>query len=246
MADNKVKADGEYNRELDEIVSRYALRKQGQDAQYLWTNPAVNLPELEKDFAMLQFFARAGMTDFSRLTLLEVGCGGGSNLLAFLRWGFDPANLVGNDLLPPRLTYARRRLPPEVRLIEGDASVLDCGQFDIVYQSTVFSSVLDANFQMKLAKHMWNMTRPGGAVLWYDFCYNNPRNPDVRGVPSRRIRQLFPESKMIMKRVTLAPPISRPVSRISSRLWSLLNGMPFLRTHALCWIPKPAQKALAA
>ena len=28
---------------------------------------------------------------------------------------------------------------------------------------------------------------PGGGVLWYDFTVNNPRNPDVRGVPMKRV-----------------------------------------------------------
>lgn len=229
----------DYKRELDAIVSRYALRGSRQDVpRYKWIDPAVHMAEYEKERAMLQLFARAGLTDLSRLTLLEVGCGNGVNLLRFISWGFDPANLVGNDLLPARVAVARRRLPEELTLTEGDASILDCGQFDIVYQSTVFSSILDGDFQMKLASHMWNMTRPGGAVLWYDFCYNNPANPHVRGVPMRRIRQLFPESKPVMKRVTLAPPISRAVTRYSHRFYPLLNALPLLRTHALCWIPK--------
>jgi hypothetical protein len=82
------------------------------------------------------------------------------------------------------------------------------------------------------------MTKPGGGVLWYDFCYNNPKNRDVRGVPMRRVRELFPESSPIMRRVTLAPPISRVVTRLSSGLYPMLNALPLLRTHALCWIPK--------
>jgi hypothetical protein len=36
-----------------------------------------------------------------------------------------------------------------------------------------------------------------GGGFWYDFTYNNPHNPDVRGVPVKRIRQLFPEAQMI-------------------------------------------------
>jgi len=36
--------------------------------------------------------------------------------------------------------------------------------------------------------------------------YNNPCNPDVRGVPLHRIRQLFPEGKIHHWKLTLAPP----------------------------------------
>lgn len=235
------------NAELDAIASRYALRDtEEKKACYSWLNPDVHLSAHESDRAMLNLFARAGIRDLSRLSLLEIGCGGGGNLLRLLRWGFDPANLYGNELLPARFGEARRRLPAAVTLLEGDASELDCGAFDIVFQSTVFSSILDDRFQEKLANRMWDMTRPGGAVLWYDFSYDNPRNPDVRGVPPRRIRQLFPHSAPVMRRVTLAPPVSRPLTRISARLYPVLNALPLLRTHILCWIPKAADRDTVA
>jgi hypothetical protein len=73
-------------------------------------------------------------------------------------------------------------------------------------------------------------------VLWSDFTYNNPNNPDVRGVPVNRIRELFPNGKLMVRRVTLAPPIARRVCRIHPALYSLFNVFPFLRTHVLCWI----------
>lgn len=231
--------ESEYHAEVSAIVSRYALRDAKEDAQrYSWLKPEVHWAAMESDRAMLRLFAGAGFDDFSRVSVLEVGCGGGANLLRFLRWGFDPANLVGNELLPASLALARRRLPDEVELIGGDASELDCGMFDIVYQSTVFSSILDDGFQHKLAQRMWAMTRPGGGILWYDFCYDNPKNRNVRGVPLRRVRELFPESVPVTRRVTLAPPISRMATRISPYFYPILNALPLLRTHALCWIPK--------
>lgn len=226
--------------ELSAIASRYAAREQRGDARrYSWMNPDVYMSVLAADRTMLELFAHAGIADLSRLSVLEVGCGTGGNLLKLLRWGFDPARLVGNELLPARVAEARRRLPAEVRLIEGDACRLLCDPFDIVYQSTVFSSILDGALRKKLADRMWQMTKPGGGVLWYDFCYDNPNNPDVRGVRASEIRRLFPESEPIIRRVTLAPPIGRLVARLSPHLYSVLNAIPLLRTHAMCWIPKP-------
>jgi len=61
--------------------------------------------------------------------------------------------------------------------------------------------------------------RPGGGVLWYDFTVNNPRNPDVRGVPIRRVRALFPQGRMQAQRVTLAPPIARAVTHVHASLY---------------------------
>ena len=86
---------------------------------------------------------------------------------------------------------------------------------------------------------MWRWLRPGGGVLWYDFTYDNPRNPDVRGIPVKRIQTFFPDGRIDVRRVTLAPPISRVVCKIHPSLYTLFNVTPLLRTHVLCWIQKP-------
>ena len=80
--------------------------------------------------------------------------------------------------------------------------------------------------------------RPGGAVLWYDFTVNNPRNPDVRGVPLPRVRNLFPQGRPRHRRLTLAPPLARAVTRIHPGLYPV-HALPVLRTHVLAWIDKP-------
>jgi hypothetical protein len=77
-------------------------------------------------------------------------------------------------------------------------------------------------------------------VLWYDFTVNNPGNPDVRGVPVSRIRELFPHGHLSTRRLTLAPPIARCVCRVHPMLYSWFNTVPLLRTHVLAWIEKPA------
>jgi ubiquinone/menaquinone biosynthesis C-methylase UbiE len=147
---------------------------------------------------------------------------------------------VANDLLEDRLSVARERLPSGVTFLEGDARNLDFKDtsFDIVIQSTVFSSILDNSVQEDLAQKMWQWVMPGGCVLWYDFIYNNPKNPDVRGVPIKRIRELFPGGDIFVKKVTLAPPIARFITSITPNLYSFFNLFPILRTHVLCWIKK--------
>lgn len=172
---------------------------------------------------------------------LVIGCGEGSNLYELLRLGFLPENLVGNELLEHRARIARSGLPAATEVICGDATQLpsEIGVFDIVYQSTVFTSLLDDAFQEALAARMWSLVKPGGGVLWYDFTFDNPRNPDVRGVPLQRVRQLFPGAQIVDWRLTLAPPISRRVTKISPSLYGVFNLFPFLRTHILCWIKKP-------
>ena len=124
--------------------------------------------------------------------------------------------------------------------MQGDATLLTPtdASVDIVMQSTVFSSLLDNAFQQRLADAMWAAVKPGGGVLWYDFTVNNPRNADVRGVPLKRVRELFPHGDVRAQRITLAPPIARAVTRVHPSLYTLLNTVALLRTHVLAWVAK--------
>jgi len=73
-------------------------------------------------------------------------------------------------------------------------------------------------------------------MLWYDFLYDNPFNKDVRGIPVREIKRLFPLASGIdIYPVTLAPPLGR----IIGGLYPFVNRIfPFLRTHVVAVIYK--------
>jgi len=196
----------------------------------------------EKDRALVRMLKSSGMAErIAERRVLEIGCGSGSNLLRFVRMGFRPQNLVGNDLLADRLHEAETILPSSIRLIPGDAAGMECSEqsFDIVCAFTVFSSILDDGFQNRLATKIWQFVKPGGGVLWYDFIYNNPANPDVRGIPIRRVRELFPHSRPRIRRITLAPPLGRLITRLHPALYTIFNLVPLARTHVLCWLSKP-------
>ena len=225
--------------DLDAMAARYARR--GSPDRYSMLQPDVWQSVQERQRAMLGFFNRAGWVDLVDKHAVEVGCGAGGNLLELLRLGFLPERLTGIELLPDRAEHARHVLPKALHLIEGDAcqAPIGPGTQDLVLQSTVFSSLLDDATRATLAAAMWRWLAPGGAVLWYDFTVNNPRNPDVRGVPLAEVRTLFPQARITAQRVTLAPPLARAVCRIHPRLYPLLNAMPLLRTHVLAWVVKP-------
>ena len=233
-----MKPGGEQN-ESAAVAERYARRRVGD--RYSLLRPEVWQSVHERQREMLRILARSGLHDPTVLRLLEVGCGSGGNLLELLRMGFVPEHLCGIELLPERWAQARHVLPAVLSLIEGDALKADvpAASQDIVFVSTVFSSLLDDAFQQRLADAMWRWVRPGGAVLWYDFTMNNPRNPDVRGVPLARVRALFGGRQPQARKVTLAPPIARAVCRLHPALYTLCNALPPLRTHLLCWIVKP-------
>jgi SAM-dependent methyltransferase len=227
--------------ELSAIRNRYERRKTpAVSSRYSMLRPAVYMAEQERERALIRWITQFRLAPLPDKRVLEVGCGHGSNALQLLRLGFSPHNVVVNELLEERARIARQRLPAAIQVLVGDASQLDLPQdsFDVVLQSTVFSSILDSEFQNILAVHLWKLVRPGGGVLWYDFIYDNPRNPDVRGVSITRIRQLFPEAQIRARSLTLAPPISRFVTRIHPGLYTWFRSAPFLRTHVLCWIRK--------
>ena len=221
------------------VAERYARR--GTSNRYSLLRPDVWQTLQERQRALLQMLVRHGATELPALRLTEVGCGAGGNLLELLRLGFDPAHLQGLELLPERHAQARAVLPAGTVVWLGDAThaeVAPASQ-DLVLQSTVFTSLLDDGFQQRLADTMWRWVKPGGAVLWYDFTVNNPRNPDVRGVPLARLRQLFPQACIDARRVTLAPPLARIVCAWHPSLYTVFNAVPLLRTHLLAWIQKP-------
>jgi SAM-dependent methyltransferase len=229
--------------EVDRIRERYERRDPAWEARRDdQLNPANYLYRQEKERAFIRWIKHARLEPVSGRRLLEIGCGVGGNLLQFLRLGFRPENLAGNDLLDAAIAEAAAVLPSSVSRRAGDASSMgEERSFDVVFQSTVFTSILDDAFQQALADQMWSLVKPVGGVLWYDFVYNNPANRDVRGVPVRRVAELFHGAPgMKVWRVGLAPPIRRAVARIHPAIYSALDAVPLLRSHVLCWIPTAA------
>ena len=128
---------------------------------------AVYLGMQEKERTIIRWINRFGIEPNENIRVLEIGCGSGSNLLDLIRLGFHPENIVGNELLEERANIARNRLPAATKIILGDAADIDIpgGPFDIVLPSTVFTSILDAHFQRRLADKMWELTKVGGGNI---------------------------------------------------------------------------------
>lgn len=227
--------------ELQKIAERYEQRKKTVPVGFYSLFHADGIARMqEKQRALLSLLKKNGISDLSATAILEIGCGSGTNLLELLQLGATPELLAANELLPDRIEQARNMLPASVHLHPGNVANLEFKDesFDIVYQSTVFTSILDDTLQQKIAQCMWRWTRKGGGILWYDFTFDNPKNRDVRGVPMKRIRELFPEGLISSKRITLAPPIAWRVARTHPWMYPILNAFPFLRTHLLCFIKK--------
>lgn len=164
--------------------------------------------------------------------VLEVGCGRGDWLRRLLARGATAERLHGVDLDGDRLAVARERCPgADLRTADAAALPWGDGAFDLVLQSTVFSSILDPEVRRTVAAEMRRVTAPDGAVLWYDFFFDNPCNRQVRGIGRRELARLFPGWRRDLRRTTLAPPLARPLARRSPRLADLLESLRVLDTH---------------
>jgi len=226
--------------EEEEIKKRYERRKNISSDRYSILSPATIMIEQEKERAMIRWIKENNIEPLENKKLLEVGCGNGTNIQKFIKFGFQPSNIFANDLLDERLRSAKKLLPAQVNFYGGSAMNLTFNEncFDIVFQSMVFSSILDLNYKSHLAEKMWHWVKPGGGILWYDFIFDNPQNPDVKSVKLEELKKLFKGAKIVYKKITLAPPISRIVTRIHPNLYYLFNSLYFLRTHLLVWIKK--------
>jgi SAM-dependent methyltransferase len=95
-------------------------------------------------------------------SLLEVGCGTGF-VLAGLHDAFPQLRLVGSELFAEGLEIARRRLPPEVELVELDARAMPYdGEFDLVGAFDVLEHIDE---DVSVLQGMHRAVRDGGGLL---------------------------------------------------------------------------------
>jgi ubiquinone/menaquinone biosynthesis C-methylase UbiE len=193
----------------------------------------------ERQEVLLRFFREIGLSTLQGLRVLDVGCGSGGHLRRLVDYGAEPANCYGIDPCRKSLAAARE-LNPNITFVEGGADQLPFPEnnFDLIFQFTVFTSVLDTRIRNSIAAEVRRVLRPGGYFIWYDFAVSNPRNPNVRGISRREITELLSGFRLKFLRVTLAPPIGRAVVKVFPSLYWILRAIPFLRTHYFCFAQK--------
>ena len=219
--------------EISRIRAEYERREREIPLDfYAWNRPVNQFFHYQTARGCIAALVEEGMFPLERLTVADIGCGTGMWLLEFLQWGARRRNLAGIDLSERRVQTARDALPgADIR--RGDAQELPWvdGSCDVVSQFTLFTSILAMSVKQKIASEMLRVLKPNGLIFWYDFRYNNPRNPNVRGVEAEEIRSLFPGCSVNLKRVTLAPPLARLIVPVSWVAALALEKLPFLRTH---------------
>jgi tellurite methyltransferase len=102
-----------------------------------------------------------------RMRVLDAGCGGGRNLIYFLRCGYD---VCGVDLSNEAVAHVRAlasglapHLPADnfrVEAVEA-MSFADAG-FDVVISSAVLHFARDEEHWQGMVREMWRVLKPGG------------------------------------------------------------------------------------
>lgn len=220
-------------REAKRILAEYERREKEIGREYYApTRPANLFVRHGQQRALLEALGRASALPLTGKRILEVGCGLGKWIPVFEEFGAERAVIAGVDLDPTRIAEARARFPG-ADLQAGDATKLPWrdASFDIVFQSLVFTSILDDSVRNAVATEMRRVLALDGVILWYDFSYDNPSNANVRGIRAGEIDRLFPGCKIELARVTLAPPLAR---RLVPRSWlaaSVLERLRLFNTH---------------
>jgi len=224
------------DQEIQRLVEVYRSYGESRAIQGRWDdgNPGNRAILRERQRAVRSWLAAHSMVPLAGRQILEVGCGSGRVLAGLLELGARPENLHGVDLLPERIAVARQHHPDiDFQLANAEELGFADAQFDLVLLFTVFSSILDDAMAHNIAREVIRVLKPGGAVVWYDLRYDNPRNPNVRGMPATAVRALFPGFDLHIHTVTLLPPLARRLGRATPVLYPALALIPALRTHYL-------------
>jgi SAM-dependent methyltransferase len=188
--------------------------------------------------------AAGGRVPLDGESVLDVGCGYGHFLGVLASLGADPSRLHGIDLVPERVEAARHRHPGiDFRVGNGAELPFEDGAFDLVLLFSVFTSILDPAMRRGLAAEVTRVLRVGGAILWYDFRYDSPRNPNVRGVGRAEIDRHFPGWPRRLETMTLLPPLARRLGPLTPTLYRALGAVPLLRSHYIGLLERPAEPA---
>jgi SAM-dependent methyltransferase len=188
----------------------------------------------EREKVLADLFFNSGFLPLADKRILDVGCGMGGVLTGFEGLGARPDNLFGVDLLAERIAKAKELFPRfSFQPANAEALPFPDSSFDLVALFTVFSSILSVEMTRNVAREVIRVLKPNGAIVWYDFRFNNPSNRNVLGVSARKIRSLFPGFLCRLRTVTLLPPLARRLGAFTRRLYSPLVAVPFLRSHYL-------------
>jgi SAM-dependent methyltransferase len=228
--------------ERERIVAEYGRRESDLPAdRYAPWQPAELFFRAGRLRVAAALLRSAGLFPSRGTRVLESGCGARGWIPDLLGWGVREADVSGVDLDEERIGQARESFPAaDLRVADASELPFADRSFGLVVLSTVLSSILDDVVRRRVAAEAARVVAADGGVLWFDFAVHNPWNPNVRGVSEGTLLNLFHGFDATIRRTTLAPPLARLLAPRAVWLASLLELLPFLRTHRVAVLRAPS------
>jgi 2-polyprenyl-3-methyl-5-hydroxy-6-metoxy-1,4-benzoquinol methylase len=220
--------------EADRIRQMYAERDRDPFVRQMWAPFAEDevAHRIQQYLSLATLLREVGKLSLAGMKILDVGCGQGRMLRACLDMGASPQQLAGVDLRAKAIDEARRLSPQiDFQISNGSELQFADGEFDLVMQFVVFSSIFQDALRRQLASEMTRVVKPGGYIFWWDL------NATVQKEHTEPLRphELFPG----MTHQTLLAA-SRPnpsyCLRLPRRLKTLVDKMGFPATHTAALI----------
>jgi SAM-dependent methyltransferase len=157
-----------------------------------WRPSAGRRHLLSERFHILSSIAGTLPKAIDDLAICDIGCGSGADLVSWRNAGVVESQLAGTELVPARARTARAALPDaDIRVVSDFALPFSSAVFDLCTASLVLSTITQSADRRKLLMEMVRVTRPGGAIVVYDFAIRKPWNRNVTAISARSLRAMW-------------------------------------------------------
>src|SRR6266571_1361347 len=222
---------------IERVYRRYAsdpyFRK-------IWFESAASRLILERKWGLIRQILSGSGIDLNAARVLDVGAGDGRDCARWRDLGARADRIVAFDLLRDAARQARLD-HPWMAAVTGDAASLPFRDevFDLVYQSTMVSSVLAPARRERLLGEVRRVLAPGGLFVSYDTRYPNPMNRNTRPLREGELARAFDGWSLEAWSLTAVPPLQRVIAPLAPSVCRALERVPPLRTHLLALIRRP-------
>lgn len=236
--------------ELERIRKDYRNRDDSITfTKYNKLNPDYLFLIQNREKELLRIFKNEKYTNFDNCKVLEIGCGYNGIINEIFHLGAKRSNLFGIDLSSERIKILRDHINntkthdvnsevADLKVGSADNLPWESNKFDVVIMSLVLSNIFNNDLKQAICTEVLRVLNKNGFIIWYDIAVNNPANKSVRGINKKEIFKLFLGQKIILNRITCAPPITRRIAKYSWLLLYILEKIKILNTHYLGVIKK--------
>jgi ubiquinone/menaquinone biosynthesis C-methylase UbiE len=235
-----VSSDSDDERERQRIRKVYSAYERDAPRVLNWQYAAaLRFMRVTKWDAVRRMLAREGIRPGSG-PVVDLGAGDGDDGLHLLEVGWSEEEYLAFDLRPEGMLPIRSAAPRAL-CVATQASrmpLLD-ESVELVHQSTMLSSILDAERRAAVYAEIRRVVARGGLFLSYDMRRRNPWNRNTEPVTLPELHGAFTGWRTRSASLTAVPPLLRRLARIGPPAWSLAEAIPFLRTHLLFLARKP-------